>query len=259
MKTIKFQKFQGTGNDFVITEDLQAPSKAIIQQICDRKYGIGADGLICMKAGGNGVDFQMMYYNADGSESFCGNGSRCSVRYAFNRSWIGEQCAFSSNDGIHQAQIDEDWVQLKMHDLNQIYQRGADYQLNTGSPHYITYVDELDQLEIVEPAQNIRYSEEFKDQGINVNFLCEVEHALHVRTYERGVEDETLSCGTGVTAAALAHHQKNGLPNGSHKQAIMTKGGELEILFTYQDGQYTNIYLNGPAEFVFEGEIQLSL
>ena len=255
-KQIHFYKYQGTGNDFVITTDIFDLSTEQIQALCHRKYGIGSDGLIFMKKESK-YDFEMMYYNADGSESFCGNGSRCAVMHAKSIGWITNECIFGSNDGPHEARIEDDTVFLKMHNVDMVLVEDEGYMLNTGSPHYIAYTEELDALDLIEAAHAIRYSERFQETGINVNYLEAKNGVLYIRTYERGVEDETLSCGTGVTAAAIAHYLEQESSIKHFSQKIQTKGGPLMVSFDKKPKSFENIFLSGPAVKVFEGEIEL--
>lgn len=255
-KTIHFFKYQGTGNDFVITTDLYAVSTEQIISLCDRKYGIGADGLIVMKKS-NSADFEMMYYNADGSESFCGNGSRCAVMHAKYLGWIMDKCTFGSNDGEHTATLEDKTVHLKMHDVSMVLVEDQGYILNTGSPHYIAYTEELEELDLITAAHAIRYNDIFKKEGINVNYLEAKSGVLNIRTYERGVEGETLSCGTGVTAAAIAHYLEKESEMKRTTQRVKTKGGMLSVSFEKKKNTFENIYLSGPAVLVFEGNITL--
>lgn len=254
---IQFYKYQGTGNDFIIINDLDGHlSTEDIINLCDRKYGIGADGIIFMSKTKD-IDFKMMYFNADGSESFCGNGSRCAVKHAQYLGWISGQCIFTSNDGDHAAEIDEETVKLKMHDVDFIVVEDMGYILNTGSPHYIAYTERINELDLIKAAHEIRYSERFKDVGINVNYLEPKNGILHIRTYERGVEDETLSCGTGVTAAAIAHYLEQNSTQKNFKQKLQTKGGSLHVSFEKKKDRFQNIVLSGPANLVFQGSILL--
>lgn len=254
---IQFYKYQGTGNDFIIINDLDGHlSTEDIINLCDRKYGIGADGIIFMSKTKD-VDFKMMYFNADGSESFCGNGSRCAVKHAQYLGWISGQCIFTSNDGDHAAEIDEETVKLKMHDVDFIVVEDMGYILNTGSPHYIAYTERINELDLIKAAHEIRYSERFKEVGINVNYLEPKNGILHIRTYERGVEDETLSCGTGVTAAAIAHYLEQNSTQKNYKQKLQTKGGSLYVSFEKKKDRFQNIVLSGPANLVFHGSILL--
>jgi diaminopimelate epimerase len=253
---MKFYKYQGTGNDFVITSDSYSLSTEQITALCDRKYGIGADGVILMKKESN-LDFDMIYYNADGSESFCGNGSRCAVMHAKHLGWIENECSFNSNDGGHTATINEDLVSLQMHDVDMVLVEDDGYILNTGSPHYISYVESLDNIDIIADAHAIRYNETFTETGINVNFLESKNGVLHIRTYERGVENETLSCGTGVTAAAIAHYLEKESTHKKFTQKLLTKGGALSVSFEKKKQSFENIWLTGPAVRVYEGDIAI--
>jgi diaminopimelate epimerase len=255
MTNIQFYKYQGTGNDFVITSDTFTLSTEQIVKLCDRKFGIGADGVIVMKKESS-ADFDMMYYNADGSESFCGNGSRCAVMHAKFLGWIENKCSFNSNDGLHEAKTEGELVHLKMHNVNFVDKKGNDYIINTGSPHYILLEDSLD-FDIVATAKEIRYSAPFTEKGINVNFIKPATEALEIRTYERGVEDETLSCGSGVTAAVIAEFVHTTIIKKSHYRKVQTKGGELAVSFENTIRGFENIYLIGPAVQVFAGKITL--
>lgn len=254
---INFTKYQGTGNDFVMIPQKLAISISQIQWLCDRKYGIGSDGLIMLWKSENAhLDFEMMYYNADGSESFCGNGSRCAVMYAAHLGWIESECNFISNDGSHYAKIEHDLVHLKMGDVTQIEKRENDWFIHTGSPHYISVVDSVDQLDIIPAAQKIRYNPEFNQSGVNVNFI-ECGNEIKIRTYERGVEDETLSCGTGATAAAIANFLISGTNQKTAIYPLQTQGGLLKVSFEKVDNGFKNVYLIGPATHVFDGTATL--
>ena len=256
MSRLAFSKYQGTGNDFIIIQGISHLSKEQIVSLCDRKFGIGADGVILMNRE-SAYDFDMMYFNSDGSESFCGNGSRCSVLYAKHHGWITNSCSFQSNDGLHEASIEGQEVRLKMHDVATHESLTDDFIIDTGSPHYVRFIERLDGFALCETARTIRYSERFKKDGINVNFIEKQENHLAIRTYERGVEDETLSCGTGVTAAALANHIADGNALGSYQTSIQSLGGELAVEFENTEEGFVNIYLIGPANYVFQGEIDL--
>lgn len=258
---LKFYKYQGTGNDFVMidnrTSEVESVSVELVQRLCDRKMGIGADGLIVLNEHPT-LDFEMIYWNADGSQSFCGNGSRCAVQFA---SQIGMFNApgtrFLSTDGEHSASFfNNGWVSLLMHDVANIEQGDDYYYLNTGSPHYIKYVDDVDAIDVYEEGRAIRYNDRFKAEGTNVNFVQVLDDGIKVRTYERGVEDETLSCGTGVTAAAITASIRGLLAE--NKCNIKTLGGDLSVsLVPSNDGGFTEICLAGPATFVFEGDIEV--
>jgi diaminopimelate epimerase len=254
-----FYKYQGTGNDFIIFDNREGNielSNAQVKKLCDRKFGIGADGLmlLCTK---EGHDFEMIYYNADGSQStMCGNGGRCLVQFAYDRGLHKTMYHFIAVDGAHDAEIDgmNSIVRLKMQDVSKVENHGTHAVLDTGSPHYIKFETDVRHINVVEQARAIRYSNGFKDEGININFVEILSsYEIYVRTYERGVEDETLSCGTGVTAAALvcAHNDV-----GFNEVEVQTNGGKLSVEFNkVSDEVFTDIYLCGPATFVFKGSI----
>ena len=254
--TIHFHKYQGTGNDFVIIDnrELFFPKNdtTLIKTLCDRKFGIGADGLILLENNAS-LDFTMVYYNADGRpSSMCGNGGRCITAFAKALTLINDDTLFEAIDGPHSAFIQDGKVHLKMQDVLTI-RRGDDYTfLDTGSPHHIVLADILENVNVKKEGGKIRYGDLYGKAGSNVNFVKQQrDDTFDVRTYERGVEDETLSCGTGVTAVALAMHN-TGKTEQTHVY-IHTLGGELEVTFKYTDGIYHDIYLIGPAEFVFKG------
>jgi diaminopimelate epimerase len=258
---INFSKYQGTGNDFVIIDNRQNNIVLTTEQIafiCDRKKGIGADGLMLL---GNkeGYDFEMVYYNANGLEgSMCGNGGRCLTQFAYDIGLNKKQFSFIAIDGPHEATINEDgWVYLKMCDVNAV-EKNIDgeipfFVLNTGSPHYIEMVDSINSVDVFGLGQMIRFNDRFKSEGINVNFVEQQDDKIFVRTYERGVENETLSCGTGVTAAALI----SGVEKlGEQTIQIETLGGKLAVRFNNKGDQvFDNIWLMGPGTFVFSGSI----
>ena len=258
---VNFYKYQGTGNDFVILDnfnsDAPALSTAQIKFICDRNFGVGADGLMLLSKK-DGYDFEMIYYNADGNQSsMCGNGGRCLVKFAYHRGIHKTTYNFIAIDGEHEAEIDEDGtVSLKMQSVSKVDYHTHHTILNTGSPHFIKFTENVEQLNVAAAGNEIRYSDAFEKDGINVNFVEILdEDTIYVRTYERGVENETLSCGTGVTAAALisAHNQ-----NGFNTVDVKTKGGKLSVEFTKTDDQhFEDIWLCGPAAFVFTGEIDV--
>lgn len=255
-RKIKFYKYQGTGNDFIITTELETATTEQIKFLCNRKYGVGSDGLILMKESTT-VHFEMMYYNSDGTESFCGNGSRCAVMHAKYLGWITNECVFDSNDGEHRAEISGDTVALQMHNVDMVLVEDGGYILHTGSPHYIAYTQEIDNLDLISAAHTIRYNDIFAETGINVNYLEPRNGVLYIRTYERGVEDETLSCGTGVTAAAIAHYLETESTQKRFTQKLQTRGGALTVSFDKKATSFENIYLSGPAVQVFAGKISL--
>lgn len=258
---LDFYKYQGTGNDFILIDNRSGLLQLNTEQInflCDRRFGIGADGLILLELE-PGVDFKMVYYNSDGNQSsMCGNGGRCLVAFAKQLEVITDKARFIAIDGLHEATIsDEGLVSLKMQDLKSMEMGEDFFYLNTGSPHYVKMVNDLDKLDVETNGKEIRYNERFKEEGTNVNFIEKVGEELFVRTYERGVEAETYSCGTGVTAAALVAAVK-GISNTKNHCLITTKGGKLEVTFEkVLDHTFYNIWLKGPAKFVFEGSISI--
>lgn len=258
---IHFHKYQGTGNDFIVLDNRDNKYSGLrthqIHDMCDRRTGIGADGLMMLNTK-DGYDFEMKYFNADGREgSMCGNGGRCIVKFAYNLGIHRNEYKFLAVDGEHEAEIDTDGtVSLKMKDVNTILKKQGDFILNTGSPHYIKLVNDVMETDVYEKGRDIRYSKDFEQEGINVNFVEQAgDDKIIVRTYERGVEDETYSCGTGVTAAALVcYHNENGF----NDVEVKTLGGSLTVEFDRsEDGSYSNIWLCGPAEKVFEGTIEI--
>ncbi len=255
---ISFYKYQGTGNDFVMIDNrsLSFPQEnlSLIQKLCDRKFGIGADGLILIQ-NKSGLDFEMIYFNADGSQSMCGNGARCAVAFAGQLGIIDTFARFLAIDGAHEAEILDQKVHLIMNNVQELVEKNNDFFVNTGSPHHIRYVSTIEDYPVVEEGAKIRYSEEYQPKGTNVNFVSPLEEdKIFVRTYERGVENETLSCGTGVTACALHYGQIKGL----NSVKISTLGGELEVKFKPTDkGGFEDIFLIGPALLVFEGKVDI--
>ena len=258
---IPFYKYQGTGNDFLMIDNrgegfLSRADNKLIQRLCDRRFGIGADGLILLQEK-EGFDFEMVYFNADGRESsMCGNGGRCICAFARFLGIIENKVHFLAIDGAHHAIVkDEDWVELKMIDVTTV-EKGEDYfLLDTGSPHYVVFVEDIDDIDVVENGQAIRYSKRFREKGVNVNFVEPTKEGIIVATYERGVEDETLSCGTGVTAAAIAHSLRQ--PTSQPKNIdIQTKGGNLKVRLT-PDGKsgFNEVWLCGKGTQVFAGEV----
>ena len=259
---ISFYKYQGTGNDFVILDnrDKKYSNLSTVQVafLCDRKFGIGADGLMLLNLH-NDYDFEMKYYNADGNEgSMCGNGARCLVQFASDIGIKKTSYHFIATDGLHEANFAANgWVQLKMKEVDRIEVHDNNYVVDTGSPHYIKTVVDVSGYPVFEEGKKIRYSENFSAEGINVNFVEQVDEKIIVRTYERGVEDETLSCGTGVTASALVSAKSK---QGFNRVNIVTPGGQLAVEFNkISETQFENIWLCGPATFVFKGEIDVAV
>lgn len=258
---LEFYKYQGTGNDFIIIDNRKLSVKlntAQIARLCDRRFGIGADGLMLLQ-NKEGFDFEMVYYNADGNESsFCGNGSRCIVAFAKELGVIKtSETTFTATDGVHTAKINADIISMKMNDVKNIEVENDTYLLNTGSPHFVKFTNGVKTADMVAEGRNIRYSDRFKKEGVNVNLAEKNGKGIYVRTYERGVEDETLSCGTGVTASALASAVR-GIATAENYSNIITRGGDLIVRFRKdKNNSFTDIWLEGPATFVFKGEIEL--
>ncbi|MGK0489331.1 MAG: diaminopimelate epimerase [Candidatus Endobugula sp.] len=257
MNETAFYKYQGTGNDFVMIDNRQKQFNvsdiSLIAKLCDRRFGIGADGVILIEESDQ-YDFEMVYFNPDGSQSLCGNGSRCAVMFAKALGMIKDETEFLAIDGIHKAFIKESVVHLQLHDVLGFETIGNDFLIDTGSPHYIKYVNEVTSLDVVKEGRAIRYSDRFTQAGVNVNFIKEEgQNVLSIRTYERGVENETLSCGTGCTAAAISL----GLKGGKSPVTLNTQGGALSVAFKKDGNTFTDVYLAGPARKVFEGQIEL--
>ncbi|ODT93367.1 MAG: diaminopimelate epimerase [Sphingobacteriales bacterium SCN 48-20] len=255
-----FSKYQGTGNDFILLDNREGIYNTLsteqIRHLCDRRFGIGADGLMLLN-NHEGYDFEMKYFNADGREgSMCGNGGRCLVRFAYHLGIHRNEYKFLAVDGDHEAEIDTDGiVSLKMKDVDKIRRQNGDSILNTGSPHYVKVVSDVMDMDVYKKGRDIRYSKEYEQEGINVNFVEQTgEDKIIVRTYERGVEDETYSCGTGVTAAAMVcYHNENGF----NDVQVKTLGGKLNVEFDRIEERYINVWLSGPAEKVYDGKIEL--
>lgn len=265
---IPFFKYQGAGNDFIMVDNrtttyLTKRDAKTINWLCNRRFGIGGDGLILLQDHPN-YDFEMIYFNADGTEgSLCGNGGRCTVSFAKQLGIVENTCTFLAIDGEHEATITEEgnWVELKMANLDTILCNPDHYVLDTGSPHYIKYVDNVAEIDVFTEGGNIRNSTIYREEGINVNFIEPLTEGFHIRTFERGVEDETLACGTGVTAAAISYAlehpkkasallKKGGIP-------AKAEGGNLKVRFIKNGNSFEDIWLCGPATFVFKGKIEV--
>lgn len=257
---LHFYKYQGTGNDFIMIDNrsLFFPKGDVhlINKLCNRRFGIGADGLILLEPSEK-EDFTMVYFNADGNEgSMCGNGGRCLVAFAKQLNIFDNKTTFDAVDGLHFASLENGIVSLKMIEVSDITENENSSFLNTGSPHHISFCDNVTAVNVKETGSKIRYGSPYFQEGTNVNFAEQVsEDSFKVRTYERGVEDETLACGTGVTAVAIAAHNNN--KTKSNKIKLEVLGGNLEVSFDVIDNTYSNVFLKGPAEFVFEGNITI--
>lgn len=259
---LAFYKYQGTGNDFVMVDNrnklLSKNNTKLIRLLCDRKFGIGADGLILLEeAEDASLDFKMVYFNSDGNESsMCGNGGRCIIAFANFLGIIKDRCIFTAIDGLHEGTISEEGlVGLKMNDVEEIFETSEYSFLDTGSPHHVIFSEKIGSLDVKKNGAAIRYSELYSRKGgSNVNFIEVVDPStLKIRTYERGVEDETLSCGTGATAAAIAAFASGKVE--ADTVNLQTEGGELQVKFKSRDKGFTDIWLLGPALQVFKGEI----
>jgi len=258
---VTFYKYQGAGNDFLLLDNRKRQHNVAHHQIkalCDRRFGVGADGLMLLEDH-PAADFAMRYFNSDGNEAtMCGNGGRCIVAFANKLQLIDQSTTFMAVDGLHKAVLKEGHiVSLEMQDVKSITTHPEGYFLDTGSPHFVQFIENpMEHDEVVRLGRKLRYHKLFAPGGTNVNFVLPANDALHVWTYERGVEDETLACGTGVTAAAISAHKhlntdKNSFP-------IKARGGDLHVTFTPEKEHYNNIWLTGPATFVFEGQIDLA-
>ncbi|AKQ44583.1 diaminopimelate epimerase [Rufibacter radiotolerans] len=254
---LTFYKYQGTGNDFVVLDNRSQEITLTQEQVaflCDRRKGVGADGLMLLQ-NKEGYDFEMVYYNADGRVgSMCGNGGRCLVAFVQFMGVVENEAYFIASDGPHKAYLKDGLVHLQMKDVDAIEDLEEATFMNTGSPHYVKQVEALADLNVFAEGRAIRYSDRFKAEGTNVNFVEHLpQNKLSVRTYERGVEDETFSCGTGVTACALAA-SRSGYES---PVPISVLGGELQVSFEKEGSGFKNVFLIGPAVQVFKGEITL--
>ena len=255
---LTFYKYQGTGNDFIIvdnrTKTFPKNNVKTIAKLCDRNFGIGADGLILLE-NDNTSDFKMVYFNADGtSNTMCGNGGRCIVAFAKKLDLIKEKTTFLASDGLHYASIKNGIVSLQMINVSDV-QVSTDFVFtNTGSPHHVQPVENIKEFDVFSEGRKIRNT--YGKEGSNVNFVKKIDNnTFKVRTYERGVENETLACGTGVTAVAIAMHKTHKTDKNSIN--LLVEGGELNVSFTEENNIYKNVFLTGKAEFVFKGNITI--
>ena len=261
---IKFYKYQATGNDFIIIdareENLVLEEKDI-QFLCNRHFGIGSDGLIILD-NSDKADFSMQFFNPDGSGGMmCGNGGRSIVKFAADKGIIKERCCFIAPDGLHFATTKDNIVSLKMVNPTLLQRFEDGFYINTGTSHFVVFENNLNAIDIIKKGRALRYDERFLTyNGCNVNFVEEISlNNIRIRTYERGVEDETLACGTGICAAALTYSIEKGLENGKHTINISAKGGDLQVEFEKKsDNSLSEVYLIGTANSVFEGEIEIS-
>lgn len=263
---IEFCKYQGTGNDFVLIDNRKniiSPNDiSLISRLCDRKFGVGADGLMLLENASR-YDFRMRYFNSDGRQaSMCGNGGRCIVAFAYHLGIVKDKTLFIAVDGEHEALITPREgtidVSLKMQDVESVEVGDDYYYLNTGSPHYVKFIDNPEGFDTYSEGRAIRYNDRFSAEGTNVNFVTIESDNLLVSTYERGVEDETLSCGTGVVASALSSCLQENGSFGSGSYPVSTKGGNLKVCYQRQgDNNFSDIWLEGPATLVFKGTIKI--
>jgi len=265
---MRFYKCHGTGNDFIIIDDRRkkfpAKNVKLISLLCNRRTGIGADGLILLHNNPRS-DFEMIYFNADGKTgSMCGNGGRCAAALSYNLGISGRKILMSAYDGIHSAEIlnhdagrNNFIVKLSMNDVDEYIIFDDCIFINTGSPHCVCKVNKVDGMDVVSIGRKIRYDKRFSPGGANVNFLENKAHRLSVRTYERGVEDETLSCGTGVIAAALSIPLSNNKSSRKKTTVVKTPGGNLKVHYSYADTKFSKIFLEGPAVIVYSGELNI--
>ena len=256
---IKFYKYQGAGNDFVMIDnrDNKFPaSTSTIAKLCDRNFGIGGDGLILLENDPE-LDFKMVYYNSDGNEStMCGNGGRCIVRFAHDLDVVSDNMSFNAIDGLHHATVDNETIRLQMINVDEVEDHDRYLFLNTGSPHHIEFVKDIKNVDVYNQGKSIRNGAPYYEKGSNVNFVEVLpDNQLKIRTYERGVEDETLACGTGITAAAIASYVRGFVK--SNLINVEALGGKLSVNFDEKNNTFENVWLNGPAKRVFEGEIEI--
>lgn len=260
---LEFFKYQGTGNDFVMIDNRSGffpkENVQLVARLCDRRFGIGADGLILLENDNETeTDFKMVYYNSDGNQgSMCGNGGRCLVAFAKDLSVIKDKCTFIATDGLHHATVTNDGiVSLQMIDVTNIKKENDYTFMNTGSPHHVQMVENLEDYNVKENGAALRYGTLYGAAGSNINFVKKInEDTFSLRTYERGVEDETLACGTGATAVAIAMNA-TGQTNASSIK-LNVEGGKLAVSFDKMGDVFTNVFLIGPAEFVFKGLIEI--
>jgi diaminopimelate epimerase len=257
--TIHFTKYHGTGNDFIIIDDrkeiFDITNNTLIKYLCDRKFGIGADGLMILRDD-KSHHFRMIYFNSDGYEgTMCGNGGRCITAFAKSLGIISDLTFFLASDGAHEAKISGDIVNLKMNDISEIKKLDDGFFINSGSPHFITFNENPNKIDVNLLGKEIRNQQRFSPDGVNVNFIFVKENNIDIATFERGVEAETLSCGTGAVASAVAASYEK--PDGNYNFNIKAKGGKLNVIFEKTDSLHTNLWLSGHATKVFEGKFEL--
>jgi diaminopimelate epimerase len=259
LMTITFNKYQGAGNDFIIIDNrsnkINPSDSKLINRLCDRRFGIGADGLILISLFKD-ADYEMKYFNSDGKlGSMCGNGGRCAAHFALKHGIASKKQRFLAFDGIHKAEVNGDNVHLQMADINEFGLIDGNFSINTGSPHYMIFSEDIDRINVNEKGKELRWSPKFAPSGTNVNFVQVIDDGLYIRTFERGVEEETLACGTGVTASAIASVMAGHYD--SEKVKVRAKGGNLEVEFKIKKNKVTDVWLTGPATYVFEGCVEI--
>jgi diaminopimelate epimerase len=252
-----FFKYEGTGNDFIIFDDrdenFPADNDKLIEKLCHRRFGIGADGLILIRKTPEAA-FEMKYFNADGKlGSMCGNGGRCAAHFAQKLGIFEANAVFLAYDGLHGANVEGNMVEISMGNVVKCEKYGDDFFMNTGSPHYVKFVTAVEKYPVFDEGKKIRTDAAFSPGGTNANFVEIKNDGLYIRTFERGVEDETLSCGTGVTAGALAVFFK-GVPS---PVRVKTLGGELEVRYSFENETFRKIFLKGSVSAVFEGFVEI--
>jgi diaminopimelate epimerase len=259
MTVIAFNKYQGAGNDFIIIDNrdnkFNPDDSKLINRLCDRRFGIGADGLMLVNKH-NTCDYEMKYFNSDGFPgSMCGNGGRCIAHFTFKHGIAGADQSFMAFDGIHKASVNGETVRLQMGDIAGHSLLENNYFINTGSPHYMVFTDDADKVDVATEGKKLRWSPLFAPGGTNVNFVQVLDNGLYIRTFERGVEEETLACGTGVTASAIAAVLKGHFDTKAVN--VRARGGNLKVEFDQAGDKITDVWLTGPATFVFEGTIEV--
>ena len=259
---INFSKYNGAGNDFILIDDRDSlinDNKSLINYLCDRHFGVGADGIIILKESNN-CDFEILHYTSDGNlGSLCGNGSRCAVLFAYNKDITGRKTVFNAFDGIHSAEILENGlIKMEMKLNSDIVNNSYGTFTDTGSPHLVIEKDDTDKLDVCNEGRAIRYNDFYKKEGVNVNFIEKIsDDQFKIRTYERGVENETLACGTGSTASAIC---MNFLGRTKRSNITMKcKGGDLNVQFNLSERGYQEISITGPAKLVYEGTIKVKI
>lgn len=259
MAGIAFNKYQGAGNDFIIIDNrnnlFNPDDSKLINRLCDRRFGIGADGLMLVVKH-NECDYEMIYFNSDGFRgSMCGNGGRCIAHFTRKQGIAGDNQKFMAFDGVHHASVNGETVRLQMGDVQGYEIKDNNYFINTGSPHYMVFTDDVDKVDVALKGKELRWSPLFAPGGTNVNFVQVLDNGLYIRTFERGVEEETLACGTGVTASAIAAVLKGHFDTST--VSVKARGGNLKVEFEQAGQKITNVWLTGPATFVFEGSIEV--